>query len=60
MHFFSNTANLDFRGGVCVCTCEEGIEGEQEPGCKSHPVHSSDELGLEHLPTFQYAAQIGC
>lgn len=60
MHFFSNTADLDLRGGVCLCTCEEGTEGEQEPGCKSRPVRSSDELGLENLPTFQYAGQIEC
>lgn len=57
MHFFSNSANLDLCGDVCLCTCEEGSEGEQEPGGKSCLVRSSDELGLENLPTFQYAAQ---
>lgn len=57
MHFFPNTANLDLRGTVCLCMCEEGTEGKQEPGCKSCLVHSSAELGLENLPTFQYAAQ---
>lgn len=32
MHFFSNTANSDLRGGVCPCTWEEE-EGERERGC---------------------------